>query len=104
MVQDGHGGGVILYVRNDLAIYNRSKLNEYQAEAVWCKIKILGNTETVMVKCYKSQAAGEIEMQDFGTVISEAAKRQVLVMEGLNFPNVNWDTNESHAMSANFCN
>jgi hypothetical protein len=83
MVKDGRGGGVILYVKDYVVSYDYNELNEHKAEAVWCKIKTAGNTEIVVGACYKSQAANENELQDLYTAISQAAKRQVLVMGDL---------------------
>jgi hypothetical protein len=48
VVKEGRQGGVILYVREDIVSYEVSELNVIKAEAVWCKIKTIRNSEVVV--------------------------------------------------------
>jgi hypothetical protein len=89
-------------VREDIVSYEVSELNVIKAEAVWCKIKTIRNSEVVVGVCYKSQAADGDELTELYVAISNASRKQVLSMGDFSFLNVNWVTNESDAAGAKF--
>jgi endonuclease/exonuclease/phosphatase family metal-dependent hydrolase len=100
VVKEGRQGGVILYVKEDIVSYEFLELNVIKAEAVWCKIKTIRNSEVVVGVCYKSQAADVDELRALYMAISSASRKQVLIMGDFNFPNINWVTNESDTAGA----
>jgi hypothetical protein len=77
----------------DIVSYEFLELNVIRAEAVWCKIKTIRNSEVVVVGvCYESQAADVDELKELYMAINNASRKQVLIMGDFNFPNVNWVT------------
>jgi endonuclease/exonuclease/phosphatase family metal-dependent hydrolase len=102
VVKEGRQGGVILYVREDIVSYEVPELNGIKAEAVWCKIKTIRNSEVVVGVCYKSQAADGDELRELYMAISNASRKQVLIMGDFNFPNINWVMHESDTAGSEF--
>ena len=59
-VKPGEGGGVLLYVKNDIVSSECTDINQIRSESVWCTvINKSGNAEELLVGvCYKSPSAG----------------------------------------------
>ena len=64
-VKEGKGGGVILYIRNEMVSYDYEELNKRESESVWCKLKVVNNSSITIGVCYRSQVASEQECMNF---------------------------------------
>jgi hypothetical protein len=100
--KEGKGGGVILYIRNELVSYDYEELNKSASESVWCKLKIDNNSSITIGVCYRSQAASEQELQELYNVINVASQGKVLLMGDFNYPLLNWDTYECDSNAEKF--
>ena len=96
-IKEGKGGGVILYIKDDILSYECYDFNKNNSESVWCKCGINKNKngEIIIGVCYKSQVASDQELEELFTVIQNASKGQVLIMGDFNYPNIDWNTLES---------
>jgi len=94
-VKDGRGGGVILYVSEELTCTAADKLNSIKCEAVWVELQDkLSGSVTVGV-CYRSPVASEQEVQEMFRAVTEASKGRCLIVGDFNYPTINWQSFES---------
>ena len=101
-IKEGIGGGVILYVRNEIVSHESMELNKYKAEATWIKIKTDRNIDLTIGVCYKSQVADHNEIKELFDVIEMASRGPLLIMGDFNYPHINWDNFESDANGSEF--
>jgi hypothetical protein len=103
-VKAGKGGGVVLYVENEIPTCEYVELIKSKYESVWCKI--LGDStqgqNLIVGVCYKSPNADCNEVNELFKVIEKAAKDKVIIMGDFNFPGLNWDTLECEANTRDF--
>lgn len=59
------------------------------------KIKTIWDSEVTVELCYISQEAEADKLTELYTAISNASRKQVLIMEDMNFPKITWVTNEN---------
>ena len=95
-VNNSKGGGVVLYVRNDIISCEIVTLNQLKCESVWCKLKTHGNPDVIVGVCYKSQAAADEEIENMAKAINMVSKGTLLIMGDFNYPNIDWSKLEAH--------
>ena len=104
------GGGVALYVHNDLNCVHRDDLYEQNfPETVWCNISCNGDNTLVGV-CYRAPNSMQINDEALYSLISRVSEEVVVIMGDFNFPELDWgrpeSINDSHpfieCMSNNF--
>ena len=100
----GKGGGVVMYIREDIVSFDFCVLNSNKCESVWCKIKTNNKREIAIGTCYRSQLASETEIQELFKTISIAANTETLIMGDFNFPGINWKLMQSDATANEFFN
>src|SRR3989442_9919139 len=89
------GGGVALYVHNDLNCVHRDDLYEQNfPETVWCNISCNGENTLVGV-CYRAPNSKQINDEALYSLISRVSKEVVVIMGDFNFPELDWGRPES---------
>ena len=86
------GGGVLLYVSNDLDAVRVGECTVRKSETLWVKIKDLGGDYINVGVCYRSPTASMEEEEDLVKEISENCRRRALVLGDFNYGDINWET------------
>ena len=95
------GGGVLLYVRDNL-IAHEIEYEEYNCEAIFVSINILGVGKLVIVQYYRSPNAEREEFVNLSRLIRKHTDEATIIMEDFNYGKINWDTLEATAEGAEF--
>ena len=87
------GGGVLLYIKNNIVV---SELNEYRdrkCEAVWVRANGEKGKGICIGVCYRSPSASDEENEAMLSMIRSVAEkeRSLLLVGDLNYPRINWD-------------
>ena len=69
------GGGVLLYVRNDLKAVEMNS-SEHECESLFVCIKILGLGNLIVGVCYRSPNAGSEEFEELSKAIRKHTEKQ----------------------------
>ena len=87
------GGGVLLYIRNNIVVAELSEYRDRKCEAVWVRANGAKGMGICIGVCYRSPSAGEEESEALLNVIrSVAEKERLLLLVGdFNYPKINWD-------------
>jgi len=89
------GGGVAIYVRNELHPVYNSDLDESDfSESIWCSIKC--NSEiTVIGVCYRAPDSTETNDTALFSILSSFKNQRVVVLGDFNYPDIDWSQAES---------
>jgi hypothetical protein len=99
----GKGGGVVLYINDNIVSSECIALNDLQCESIWADICLDSSCTIAIGVCYKSQAAEETELRKLFSAIEKAACRQTVIMGDFNYPNIDWPSlNVDGAKSSEF--
>jgi len=103
-VNNKKGGGVALYVKDDLISVECTELNEKHCESVWCKVFFTQTDYIIVGLCYRSNNAGKTEVTEMFECIKLASemKQPMLIMGDFNYPGINWSTNEADSKGNKF--
>ncbi len=95
------GGGVLLYVRNDL---NAIEIDdrEHKCESIFVCIKILGLGNLIVGVCYRSPNAGRGEFDELSKVIRKHTENAAIIMGDFNYGEINWETLDASAEGGEF--
>ena len=89
------GGGVALYVHNDLNCTHRDEIFEQNfPESIWCNINC-NRGNTLVGVCYRSPDSVEINDEALYSIINRVGTEEVVIMGDFNFPELNWGRPES---------
>lgn len=89
------GGGVALYIKNEISIIARDDLTQANfQESVWCNIDIGGETTLIGI-CYRPPSNNKTCDEAMYELIAKASSENVLIMGDFNFPELNWAKSES---------
>ena len=89
------GGGVALYVHNDLNCVQRDDIFEPNfPETIWCNISCNGGNTLVGV-CYRAPNSLQINDEAFYLLINKVSTEEVVIMGDFNFPALDWGRPES---------
>ena len=89
------GGGVLLYVDNNLKSVPLNSLNLHTFnDAIWCEINV--DREHILIGvCYRSTSSNEVNNRDLCDMIGKAASvpnmTHVVIMGDFNYPSISWD-------------
>ena len=94
--EDARGGGVMLYVKNNLKVTHRDDAtNNKFAESVWVDI-VSAKEKTLVGVCYRSPSSSKENDNYLLSLIEKVAQETVLIMGDFNFGNdINWLTHEA---------
>jgi hypothetical protein len=100
MRNDKKGGGVIIYIRNDVnsCEISNSSLNSDISESVCCQTKI--NLELILIGCiYRPPISNHLVNSDINTLIISAKKlidskvySNLLITGDFNYSDINWNS------------
>ena len=87
------GGGVLLYIRNNIVV---SELNEYRdrkCEAVWVRANGVKGRRICIGVCYRSPSANDEENDALLKMIRSVAEKEksLLLVGDFNYPRINWE-------------
>ena len=91
-VRKKRGGGVLLYVRDD-SIAHEIEYEEYNCEAIFVSINILGVGKLVIGLCNRS-AYAEKEFVNSSRFIRKHTDEAAIIMRDFNYAEINWETLE----------
>ena len=99
--KDRIGGGVLLYIRNDIKAVRREIFENIEAETIWCEI-FIGGEGTLIGVSYRSPTSTVEEDKILFQMIENTSGKKLMLMGDFNFGNINWVTHEACAQSKNF--
>lgn len=94
------GGGVLLYLKDDLK--PKLETNGDEGEIIWGSFKISKQEDLYVGVCYRSPNATAEEENKILNSIRSKCDKAILVMGDFNFRNINWETGEGGGDSAKF--
>lgn len=84
------GGGVAIYIKNNLKVIERSDLTEELfPESIWCSI-ICNGFKTLLGICYRAPDNLAVNDEAMFTLINKASQENVIIIGDFNFPEINW--------------
>ena len=99
--KDRIGGGVLLYIRNDIKAVRREIFEHIEAETIWCEI-FIGGEGTLIGVSYRSPTSSVKEDEILFQMIGNASDKKLMLMGDFYFGNINWITHEACGQSKNF--
>ena len=94
-VDKHRGGGVAVYVHNDLSCVHREEIFEQNfPETIWCNINCNGRNTLIGV-CYRAPDSVQINDEALYSLIDRVSKENVVIMGDFNFPELDWSRPES---------
>lgn len=98
------GGGVALYVKNEISMLEREDLYEQLfPESVWCNI-CCGGEKTLIGVCYRAPDSLIVNDAALYALIGRASCENIVLMGDFNFPEIKWENSEGGEMSHPFVN
>ncbi|MGK2860350.1 MAG: endonuclease/exonuclease/phosphatase family protein [Chitinophagaceae bacterium] len=89
------GGGVALYIRNNLNFVRRDELYATNfPESIWCSIQCAGENTLIGV-CYRAPDCCSVNDEALYSLIDMVSKEDVIIMGDFNFPQFNWNRIET---------
>ncbi|MFZ2537776.1 MAG: endonuclease/exonuclease/phosphatase family protein, partial [Oscillospiraceae bacterium] len=88
------GGGVLLYVKNELASIRQEDVENDINETVWCEI-VIENEKTLIGVCYRSPTSTVVEDLEIFKMIEKMSNKNAFLMGDFNYGNINWDNHEA---------
>ena len=101
-VRDGKGGGVLLYVSNELRCAQVDKLNSFKCESIWVELQDDLQANVIVGVCYKSPSVSEHELKNLFSAIKQAGSGRCLVVGDFNYPSINWENWECNKEDEEF--
>lgn len=90
---DRSGGGVLLYVAENLTAVSHEKLNKFEVESMWCTLH-LSKCKLLVGVCYRSPTSSQQYNEDLLLMLEAAANDKasdhVLLMGDFNYPEINY--------------
>ena len=82
------GGGVILYVKDNLMVSEIELQNEFP-EQLWCKLKFKGHRELLIGVCYRTPTENGAHKQ-VREMIEEVSNSDFILMGDFNYTGIDW--------------
>ena len=82
--KDRIGGGVLLYIRNDIKAVRREIFEHIEAETIWCEI-FIGGEGTLIGVSYRSPTSSVEEDKMLFQMIGDASDKKLMLMGDFNF-------------------
>ena len=92
----GIGGGVLLYVSEDLKAESVPVLNSHDFEdSIWCKVRISPSKTLLIGVCYRSTNSSHINNINLIDLLNKVTDlpdiNQILIMGDFNYPGIDWE-------------
>ena len=86
------GGGVAIYVKNDINVIERDDLNmQLFPESIWCELVIKGE-KTLLGVCYRPPDSSAENNEAMYSLINKIGRANVVIMGDFNFSELSWDS------------
>ena len=96
------GGGVAIYVKNDLNAIQREELYEVNfPESIFCSISCRGDS-TLLGVIYRPPDSSKINDEALFSLINRISQENVILMGDFNYPELKWDKAETISESHPF--
>jgi len=96
------GGGVALYVRNEISAVYMDELNRKNFnESLWCNVNCRGQNTLVGV-CYRAPDSEEQNDLDLMDLLDEVGSSRVVIMGDFNFARLDWSNSSKIDVSHPF--
>ena len=90
--KDGRGGGVMLFIKNDIDFVQIFHENsEHFSNSVWIKIAHNQGKKTVIGVIYRSPNSTRENNDRLINCIKEIAHRELILMGDFNYPDIDWE-------------
>jgi ribonuclease P/MRP protein subunit RPP40 len=83
------GGGVLLYVRNNIKAVHRTDLENEVCEMLWCELHD-GKERTLIGVCYRSPSCNVHEDNELFKMLGNVKDRNAIVVGDFNFGEIDW--------------
>ena len=97
-----HGGGVLLYVSEDLTSYLWEDASFIGSESIWVQIKIGDNEYLVVGVYYKRPDLEDDGIQKMHGIIKLVSNYNVVIMGDFNYPGIDWMNLSANATGSEF--
>ena len=101
-IRNNRGGGVILYVNEEIVSQEIEYLNSVKCESVWSELVISKSCRLSVGVCYKNPTIEDWELNNLYSVIQQASVHQTMIMGDFNFPSIDWQTLEADGRGTEF--
>jgi ribonucleases P/MRP protein subunit RPP40 len=95
------GGGVLLYVREDL-IAHELENDDSKVEVLVVNLKVVGFGNLVMAVCYRSPSAEQEEVDSMMRLLKKYSEDATIIMGDFNYGDINWETMDTTAEGGDF--
>ena len=102
-IRPGRGGGVLLYIKDNIVSNVYEDIFNFHCEALFCEINIDHNNLLVGV-CYRSPTCEDIETKNLLNLIRKASAKDLVIMGDFNYPNIDWLNITSDRAGEDFLN
>ena len=93
------GGGVALYVKNEINIIERDDINaQLFPESLWCELVFKGE-KTLLGVCYRPPDSLAVNNEALYSLINKVGRENVIIMGDFNFPELRWEGDNSSTMN-----
>jgi len=100
---DGRGGGVLLYLREDLSYVEIHPSTQF-TNSVWISLSVRNNHHVTVGVVYRSPNSDTDNNENLVKLVDEMCSRgqQIIVMGDFNYPNIDWILLDSDSTSTKF--
>jgi hypothetical protein len=95
------GGGVLIYVREKLIAYEIHDFDA-QCEALWVGVRNKSLGKIIIVVCYRSPSACDVEVENLYSCIKHYSQRTAVIMGDFNFNDIDWENMASIGQVSKF--
>ena len=95
------GGGVLLYVKNNIKAIHRTDLENDECEMVWCEL-LNGKEKTLVGVCYRSPGSSVEEDRALFRMLGNVKDSKAMIVGDFNFGDINWERQEATGQSKEF--
>ena len=98
------GGGVALYINENLVSRHNDILPDTECEAIWAKISLSKNSHLHVGVCYRSPSSTTEESMQLTKVIETAANNYALIFGDFHYPSIDWEKLDADKSTRYFLN
>ena len=104
----GIGGGVLLYIKQDLNSVQREDLQGAFTNYVWCEVQVGGagfkRSQLLIGVVYRSPNSTSANDQLLFNIINGVSSQDTIIMGDFNYPDISWDDGTAGAKGRDFFN
>jgi Endonuclease-reverse transcriptase len=85
------GGGVLLYIKDDLVAYKVEERKSEGTESIWARIKVGKDREILVGVCYRRPGCEVVEEDKLIECVEHFSGKNAIIMGDFNYPGINWE-------------